>query len=1145
MKMNWFSRTSPPGTPPAPSGSDTTPSKHSSESGGPPSGPKKSSTLVPRKLIDKLNKMRNTVSFTGLAGTYAQQFAHATPPAVRGLEPTPREIPKPDLAAGAKQLAQMQKKIDESIDLVLQEHGISPDPAAASWVLPARASDKAAVEAINAQFSGAALAHGTTAGTIGKSLIDDFKAVFPDEAKARDAALLTAMAIRSVTHRPAGAQHAWDRIKDDASPQEMTPRQGRTMNGVLRALASTPVSFEALWAVKSAHGHAAAIAGHEEAYMTALRASAQLMKPENPKTGGLDLGADSHASIDDFAEHFEKRFGKKEPPKLGSTEGPDVLAAQALLYAQATMRGDKPTAAQTAAFMAWRNGYRESGPGTAFNEVVHRLHKFTTYALRATTDPKLFSSEAPAAIVQGAKAAFGKHLSPMSAMEIGTIGHHHPILDKVKDKFEKALRSSIDIAQEALEAEADQLADGGNPVRLQEVEAQIAILGHWVRNVGMRKNIRLDKDDARDQVLAIAREKGLGIYTEDGATLDKAAAMKERLNRTTLRKWATAALNAVASPEREGKLADLGEHLRIAKETSKALPDKVPAKPTLKQLCDLAIKSLPAIGLAYRDMGIHGIDLSPSIGFHTPKVSLSLSVGPQVRALHGRMAAVRIGSNSAGTELFVGTEHRVSGQAGIANRIAGRLAAFSAQLSVPVGGAGGEMARGTAAVVRAPKGVPGQKDLMEDVVKFLFEQANERATKKNSVDPALLWERFSTKFVSRPELTVNRQETFTNLARGGVSTNAGVRAGVGDASVGPVFGLGYDKTGFTDGWHETNGRQTGTLKNVANRNRGVASAALQGRPPAFAKFNQGMVSEVRMPTANVASAAMDLDVGGKEGQTRLVIMDGTVSHEHTLFYSKYRSEADHLNALAANTVDWKRSLRDGGRDEGEVEAYMKDVVNLPAEGPAGNRYYMDRSKLKPEAASELTTLLSFRQMSARRNRPQAEMGALDAQIEQVMKSPDSREPEKLTVYEVDATTIDKGLDFFISTRNRRQVFSTLRNLNHELSPNAPVAGASLPKEQQVVAGPSTTGKPSLDMTSDEEVFLPDGDKRKGKDRADGKLPGGGVPQTPAEGSTKAQGPLSESASAPAPDLLLDQALQDWLLMEKAMEEAMNRLNPES
>ena len=326
-------------------------------------------------------------------------------------------------------------------------------------------------------------------------------------------ALLIATTLRSVTDDPAQALRILELLRSEAPPKlsGVRIREGeapaiaatarppslftrRLTNAARRALGSTAGGFEAL---KALRGLSLPPAGHLDRglaeqsldhYQLALRAEDALI------TLGLQIGG-THSSEDIDAaldEHPQSRQlldpawlgtgnARRQPGGPHEAEHPMTLAAQAFVHAHANRDRARGQAERLAdlkpASVALRNGFTESGQGSAFHLMAKRLRKFITYidlACRTPLGQKPTLRDHLRAPIHFARRFIGKDKSPLRtlleagplAAQLGTIPDH------AGDPRAAELAQAMKRAQARLEETLVDLQgefDGADPARRRDI----------------------------------------------------------------------------------------------------------------------------------------------------------------------------------------------------------------------------------------------------------------------------------------------------------------------------------------------------------------------------------------------------------------------------------------------------------------------------------------------------------------------------------------------------------------------------------------------------------------------------------------------------------------------------------------------------
>ena len=726
--------------------------------------------------------------------------------------------------------------------------------------------------------------------------------------------------------------------------------------------------------------------------------------------------------------HAQTQLAPAPNVRIGGQEGHDILACKTLLYAARSLDGDPaaPEAHEVAALMAWRNGFTESGPGTHFNEAVHHLHKFTTWALRAEEPTGSKAVKVMKWVGKGLAHMIGKQLSPMYSMKIGTMGADLGALLAEKVKFEQALYASLNTLHQALDTAIQELKTSGlDPARLQECIVQQAVLAHWASKVGLRKGMWLDTT-ARKAVLGQARADHPDVVLDAQGS---SRVLHQRLSLKTLERWGRAAL--ASDP---AVLKDFTASVAKARTHAKAEGAKPQGELTMAKMQEMALKALDKEPIQFRHQGINGLEIGGSVGFSTPLASVGTGVGPSVRFTHVKQKTLKIGA-TIGREIFIGTESRNVLSGAVAGTVSVSLGKVGEGLA-SFGGVAGfrtfdEFAQETGASIRVSKNVKDHKAQAAKVMTFLFEQAENRKTQ--AVDDAGLWERFAGEFIDSPvSFNYVDADIYAMRRNGGVA--AGVRAGIDPFTFGPLFSTGAEYARTKTAHHEPEGRVTSQTANTTVRKMAAAQVTLAGTLLPYAKVQDlDVLKTVRPPALGIATLRRDFTIPGNEAvQMRLTIEDGKVQPELSRALREFRLESDLFRYIEGERDALELALAGApGGGKAALDKFIVDVRNLYAGGKnaAGTRVYMERRHLTPDAADKLNFLLPPKQMLQRMGLAGEEaVAAIDGAIMGVLNAPDNWVLDKLAVSEVVAGAIDVGLDFVAVLRSRKQATATRRYL---------------------------------------------------------------------------------------------------------------------
>jgi hypothetical protein len=982
---------------------------------GPPLLPARRKPLL-RKVRTAINKLRQATVVSSPLGVYTRAADRPAVPDVRGREQAP---PKDQAASplGPRQQARLDGRFKHSAAALIQpppltrlrgslgQDGVLPPPGSATAAAAQRTSDAACRGAIDALF-------GTTAGpSLGARLLDDFQQVFPGEAeRAREAAVLVGQGLACAMPGHADRAHAaWAAMVADDAQAGAPVQQRRDVNDGLRALASSDLAFDALWALKSHRGHASAQAGHWEETKFALQTSDELLRQ------GVDLGVGSAHASADFIAHATARSAAAG--QLGGQEAADVLACRTLLCATREMDGTgAPTAAELAACMAWRSGFTTSGPGSDFNQAVHGMHRFTSWARQALKDREPGAWNHVKRWVRGlGQAVKGTGQSPWRAASLGTMGAELPELARGRERFEAEMRGALQQLQAALANDAQRLSDAesADPRPLGKAQARHAVVSRLLEHGPLRKNFKLD-GAAREQITAQLAGAGLEVPPKLLAKV-----LGERITLSMLERWAGDSVDAGSAQE-----ATFKRHVDEARWIAKGRTAKARPEDGLDAMRELAMLALDTEGVQLRHELQRGVQGGVVFNLRALGTELSVNVGPVARLLQGRRATVRIGTTTIGSDVFMGSDTRWMRMLGVASS-AGLNVEKIDHASVTLGFASvlrhtWETSEGEGVSIRASKNCKRHKQLVGEAVDFLFKQADAR--RRHKIDGPELWERFSNAFINEPDVVIEKVGTRAAQRRTGAAAGLGARLGLFPFTVGPFASAGveYVRGGSVREEPASTGSKTAAKESQLSAQ---ALATVAGTVVAqVAIHGVELLSSLRFPALVSGSARMDFSLAGGTVQVRLTVEDGRVQPKLSLAQRQFQLPHEMLSYAESVRADWEPLV-----GKARFDRFLRDLRALPGEGAAGNRVHQERRRLTDAAARELSVLLAQRSLQQRQGATQPVQATEEAMAE-VLGDALSWVPEKLAVSEVASRYVETGIELVGALRSRLTATSTNRYL---------------------------------------------------------------------------------------------------------------------
>ncbi len=217
--------------------------------------------------------------------------------------------------------------------------------------------------------------------------------------------------------------------------------------------------------------------------------------PELRQTARSFLQAASHLHTTATSASDPAALLRAHP--AGSGTQATSLAVSVLHAAASKLRGEPVSAQAAGALFAWRQGFREDGPGSDLANTKARLAKFVGRSI-------------PRVEKQGVSRHFwqmiGKKKSPLSAAALGMHGAHRPGMVKEMDAYTAALRTMINtLAHPGETATPQTVAHPGDLWRG-------AILRHWAE---------LAASNAPLADYALTREKLRELQPEVGAAASR------------------------------------------------------------------------------------------------------------------------------------------------------------------------------------------------------------------------------------------------------------------------------------------------------------------------------------------------------------------------------------------------------------------------------------------------------------------------------------------------------------------------------------------------------------------------------------------------------------------------------------------------
>lgn len=941
----------------------------------------------------------------------------------------------------------MQQRLEQGTAMLTGRQHPPQGPQRTPHTLDAFRSPEACREAVLKLF-------GPQAGELAAQLLQHAAAA---GARPLEQPLLLATALHGVCHQDHELAATLLGRLDGSRIGPPTATEATSLHRLQRALAATPAGMDALCALE---GVAPA---QRAAYRTALQVAHHLL------ARGVDPGGSGTASLDDF-----RRLAAADPasarPVGGRDDGPHQLAQQALLHAMSQLKGDTPlNTRHRAAYVAWRNGYTESGKGSDFEKTLQRLAKFVPYAERGQHGVRPRSVAGLAnGIVRALAKPFGKQLSPMSQMREGAHGATLGELKAEQQAFQAGLRDAIAPVREGLLQQAQALASRATRTpadhrQLDRLLTRVATLDQWqaVSRLGIKP------DAARVQQAAQAL---LPRHALDAREVQRELKDIGKLQLKTLQAWGTEALPAAERAAFATRMEQLGETA-----TGK------PARPRtfgIEDMRQFALKVVRGSDVArFSDGGTRGVQVAPAVNLADLQLP-SVGIGPDVKLESGRHATVQFGVSSIGGEVFIGSERRRAGHLGVAAFFGWKLHEHAAA-GVNAGGKWAvETLAGEGVAIRTRKGAdPSWKEKSADVVNFLFDQVQPPAGGRRPADNADLWQRFADRFHDEPDVSVNWVSQQGRTDRYSASVGAGVRADIAGWRIGPAASAGVEHSRSTNLRDDQSGQWSSSVAAKGSRTQVNLSLSLAGGAPSLQPFQdaQGQptsmfgVQSFSWPGATLLGVGVDLTWRGENGVTRLTQEQGRLSPDLSFQQREFATASDFVAHIERHRSDWEAQL--GQRDaqgvltggSAALDAFLREVKSLPW---PGNKTFIERRSLEPEVAGRVdaynaraATLRGAGDVDFSRaplgEAARGELQALENEVHRLLCDPASWRPARLYASETNSTLKESGIDFVLKLNGRGEA-SASRDL---VALSADRGAAPALPAQQAQAGATTATTP--------------------------------------------------------------------------------------
>ncbi|NVM77653.1 hypothetical protein FHW83_003471 [Duganella sp. SG902] len=493
--------------------------------------------------------------------------------------------------------------------------------------------------------------------------------------------------------------------------------------------------------------------------------------------------------------------------------------------------------ADKGAVFAWKNGFRDSGPGTELSKVQGRLAKMGKYVARAAKHERnasvAFNAKNPLKNGKFVKArakmvaasvnqVFGKKKSPLTpfrAMGVNNAGQGHP--DDNITKLDSTVATAMSELSAHLEA---QLPAAGTPAHADMVRnlaaprqplppqlEQVALMNYVQR--AMEHTRPLGHELGKEALMQVA----IDIADHHG-TPDATAAIAAKLSAWEgksitlqhLKQWAGASGLAEMQPAPAGAVTaqqetNFGKALRQASTIDDPATDR-PRDMTPEGAHQyvrtfvqehtwggvVTAASGGTAGFNFAPLSVPIKKLSGALTKALTGVKASVAPVADVRGTGARAAVLSVGTSHHGGELFVGTQRQYAGAFG-GGMTASVRKGLGKLFSVQGGGQGtvtplaGDKSYTRGVMVRTsrPENLDGQtfnsaraRDELTQFVDAMFTMA--KGEGGGNLSPAATWEKLASEFLESDTLSIGWQhqtgETLRHTAAASVNARASVVA---------------------------------------------------------------------------------------------------------------------------------------------------------------------------------------------------------------------------------------------------------------------------------------------------------------------------------------------------------------------------------
>ncbi|GAB7538359.1 autotransporter [Burkholderia sp. 3C] len=722
--------------------------------------------------------------------------------------------------------------------------------------------------------------------------------------------------------------------------------------------------------------------------------------------------------------------------------GTPTLAARAFsAAATANTHGvAQMSAAHKGDFFAWRQHYREDGPGTPLAKTRSRLHKFTGKALdqAGETRWKTFAAR-----------SVGKHRAPLAALRGGTQDVTRATIAKEQKSLAKLAEHRGALLDRPMMQPAATLthAQPGHSI------AELAALHVWFDQGGFKTG---QPDAAQTRlIVAKANEMRNALATEDLSATPELMPARDAMLRDTagwsgrnaqqdpaFRALGTVPFNAqriAGWTQRAGvEDADFIGAVDTLRSDTKNLPQTVatPGQEGVVAALSEVVRTIPSgARLRMQDGNRFGFStrgLSANVGKLLSVHGVPIQPRVDLRAAGNRSALVEFARSNYGSEIFMGTAKGISAQAGLGVRVGydfdvglSYLRAGVTTQAVLHQQERNEPSGVSLRVARRvlPDGSNFDDRTLETKYAALFEHLVDSSATARTGNEGDTWNRLADQFLEDPDISVGWTDGIDDTVRRGGTVDVGVYGGIPKTplSAGIGVGAGYTATRrHTREVHDDAGalqveqhRSGSGARWVARLTGGLSGSVSLG--PKAHDVGLGLSS------IDTPSAILALTDSGIESRVQIARDNGKLVPRSCLVDVEYKSAETFTHAVDAQAGAWRdlyalKSLKAQGVDVDTAtpahwatahEAADRKIDALLGDARANsapNQTFFHRFRLRDSAARQIDALTAS---DAVHGQPTASVAR---RIDDIMTNPASWIASDLKVKEQNAITTRTGLN---------------------------------------------------------------------------------------------------------------------------------------